>query len=136
MVTMKKRTRPARLTPAPKPSRAPRAPKAPAHGIAKKFLKTRPLCKVTFTLPKEAAPEAETVCVMGEFNNWSRDATPMKRRTNGDFVASLDLETGRSYRFRYLIDGWRFENDWQADRYEPNPYGGEDSVVDVSPAAK
>jgi len=88
MVTMKKRTWPARLTPAPKPSRAPRAPKASAHGIAKKFLKTRPLCKVTFTLPKEAAPEAETVCVMGEFNNWSRDATPMKRRTNGDFVAS------------------------------------------------
>ena len=131
MVTTKKRTRPARLTPAPKPSRAPRAPKASAHGIAKKFLKTRPLCKVTFTLPKEAAPEAETVCVMGEFNNWSRDATPMKRRTNGDFVASLDLETGRSYRFRYLIDGWRFENDWQADRYEANPYGGDDSIIEL-----
>ena len=30
-----------------------------------------------------------------------------------------------------MIDGWKFENDWFADRYEPNPYGGEDSVVDV-----
>ena len=84
-----------------------------------------------FTLPKEAAPEAERVCVMGEFNSWSPDATPMKRRTNGDFFASLDLAKGRSYRFRYLIDGWKFENDWGADRYESNPYGGEDSVVEV-----
>jgi len=55
----------------------------------------------------------------------------MTRRTNGDFSVSLDLEKGRSYRFRYLIDGWKFENDWQADRYESNPYGGEDSVVEV-----
>jgi hypothetical protein len=68
---------------------------------------------------------------MGEFNNWSPDANPMTRRTNGDFSVSLDLEKGRSYRFRYLIDGWKFENDWQADRYESNPYGGEDSVVEV-----
>lgn len=30
-----------------------------------------------------------------------------------------------------VIDGWKYENDWFADRYEPNPYGGEDSVVDV-----
>lgn len=135
MATTKKRTRTARLTPAPKPRRAPRAPKANAHGIEKKFLKTRPVCKVTFTLPGEAAPEAETVCVMGEFNKWSRDATPMKRQKNGGFSVSLNLETGRAYRFRYLIDGWKFENDWAADRYEPNPYGGEDSVVEVQPAA-
>jgi 1,4-alpha-glucan branching enzyme len=90
---------------------------------------------VTFRLPAEAAPEAETVCVMGEFNNWSRDATPMKRQRNGSFSVSVDVEIGRAYRFRYLIDGWKFENDWAADRYEANPYGGEDSVVDVRPAA-
>jgi 1,4-alpha-glucan branching enzyme len=131
MAKTKKITRAARVTSAPKATKAVRVPKAKARGIEKKFLKTRPVCKVTFTLPREAAPEAETVCVMGEFNNWSPDATPMKRRTNGDFVASLDLEKGRSYRFRYLIDGWKFENDWEADRYESNPYGGEDSVVEV-----
>ncbi len=120
-----------KVTPARKPTRAAKTPKAKAHGIEKKSLKARPVCKVTFTLPKEAAPEAESVCIMGEFNDWSRDANPMKRRKNGDFAVSLDLEKGRSYRFRYLIDGWKFENDWQADRYEPNPYGGEDSVVEV-----
>jgi 1,4-alpha-glucan branching enzyme len=117
--------------PAPKPTKTAHAPKAKARGVEKTFLKTRPVCKVTFTLPKEAAPDAETVCVMGEFNNWSCDAHPMTRRKNGDFFISLDLEKGRSYRFRYLIDGWKFENDWQADRYEPNPYGGDDSIVEL-----
>jgi hypothetical protein len=39
------------------------------------------------------------------------------------------LETGREYRFKYLIDGKRWENDWHADRYEPNIYGTDDSVV-------
>ena len=121
----------AKTTTARKPTKAARTPTTKARGIEKKILKTRPVCKVTFTLPREAAPEAQTVCVMGEFNDWSRDANPMKRRKNGDFFVSLDLEKGRSYRFRYLIDGWKFENDWQADRYEPNPYGGDDSVVEV-----
>ncbi len=131
MATTKRIAPTSKVTPARKPTKAAQAPKAKAHGIEKKFLKARPVCKVTFTLPKEAAPEAESVCIMGEFNDWSRDANPMKRRKNGDFAVSLDLEKGRSYRFRYLIDGRKFENDWKADRYEPNPYGGEDSVVEV-----
>lgn len=136
MATTKKITRTARTTPTPTSSRAPRVPKAHTRGIKKKFLKARPVCRVTFTLPREAAPKAEAVCVIGEFNDWSRDATPMKRQKNGDFSVSLDLETGRSYRFRYLIDGWKFENDWAADRYEPNRYGGEDSVVEVQAVAR
>jgi 1,4-alpha-glucan branching enzyme len=100
-------------------------------GIKKKYLKARPACQVTFLLPQEAAPEAESVGILGEFNNWSQDAHPLRKLKNGDFTVTLELETGRSYRFRYIIDGWKYENDWYADRYEPNPYGGEDSVVDV-----
>lgn len=121
------------IRPAGKATSGPKATRAPeprAQGI-RKFPATGPVCRVRFTVPKEAVSEAETVCVMGEFNDWSRDATPMKRRTNGDFSVTLDLEKGRSYRFRYLIDGCVYENDWKADRYEPNPYGGEDSVVEV-----
>jgi len=128
MANHKKTTPAASVTPA---SEATRAPKPRARGIRKKFSAAGPVCRVTFTLPREAAFEAEAVCIMGEFNNWSPDATPMKRRTNGDFSITLDLEKGRSYRFRYLIDGCTFENDWKADRYESNPYGGEDSVVEL-----
>ncbi|HEY6001202.1 MAG TPA: isoamylase early set domain-containing protein [bacterium] len=124
-------------TPAAKtaPAKASAAEKTKAvarpAGIRKKYLKARPACQVTFVLPKDAAPDAESVCVLGEFNDWSQDANPLRRLKDGDFTVTLELETGRSYRFRYVIDGWKYENDWYADRYEPNPYGGEDSVVDV-----
>lgn len=100
-------------------------------GLEKKYLRQGAVCSVTFVLPKDAAPDAGSVCVLGEFNNWSPDAHQLSRREEGDFAITLELEAGRAYRFRYVIDGWKYENDWFADRYEPNPYGGEDSVVDV-----
>lgn len=98
-------------------------------GIKKQYLKSRPVCKVTFRLPKEAAPDARRVTIVGEFNNWNREATLLKRQKNGTWVVTLELEPGRRYRYRYLIDNSRWENDWIADRYEPNPYGCDDSVV-------
>ena len=41
------------------------------------------------------------------------------------------LEAGRQYRFRYWLDNERWENDWAADAYLPNPFGSEDSVVAI-----
>jgi 1,4-alpha-glucan branching enzyme len=98
-------------------------------GMEKHYLKSRPTCKVTFRLPRDGALTANTVTVAGEFNNWDTQATPMKRQKNGDFVVVLELDRGREYRFRYCVDGAKWENDWHADRYTPNPFGGHDSVV-------
>lgn len=100
-------------------------------GIKKQYLKTKPVCRVTFKLPKQAAPAAQDVKILGEFNNWDKSVAQMKRLRNGDFSVTLELPRGRDYRFRYLIDGTIWENDWRADRYVPNPYGGDDSVVVV-----
>ncbi|HHL41005.1 MAG TPA: hypothetical protein ENJ37_10910 [Deltaproteobacteria bacterium] len=102
-----------------------------AAGLTKRYLKSRPVCKVTFRLPGEAAAGAGSVVVVGEFNNWDKRVNPMKRLKSGAFSATIDLPAGRAYRFRYLIDDARWENDWQADDYVPNPYGGDDSVVEV-----
>ena len=41
---------------------------------------------------------------------------------DGSFSAKLELDAGREYQFRYLIDGSRWENDWKADKYIPAPY--------------
>ncbi len=86
-------------------------------------------CRVTFTVPAEVG--AQTVHLCGEFNGWDRTSHPLKRRRDGRFSTTITLETGRSYRFRYLLDGERWENDWQADAYVPNEYGSEDSVVQL-----
>jgi 1,4-alpha-glucan branching enzyme len=86
---------------------------------------------VTFRLPHAA--EAEQVSVVGDFNEWSHTAHPMER--DGDvFVAQIALAPGRPYRFRYLLDGERWENDWAADAYLPNEFGGDDSVIDLTDA--
>ena len=94
-------------------------------------MKTTPKCKVTFSLPREAAPEAKSVHIVGDFNKWNLTETPMRRLKNGDFTLTLALPCNREYSFRYLIDTERWENDWFADKYIPNSYGSDDSVVVV-----
>ena len=39
--------------------------------LKKQFLKSKPVCKVTFLMEKEAALGAEKVDLLGEFNNWN-----------------------------------------------------------------
>ena len=100
-------------------------------GIQKKYNKTNSSCKVAFGLPKKAVNGALTVMVVGDFNDWDENATPMEKLKSGEFNIILDLPSGNEYRFRYLIDGCHWENDWYADKYVVNPYGCDDSVVIV-----
>jgi 1,4-alpha-glucan branching enzyme len=98
--------------------------------LVKQYLKTRPVCKVTFSLPAEAVGKTRKVFLVGEFNNWSKDANPLRRQKEGSYAVMLNLETGREYQYRYLIDGVRWENDWNADRYVPSGLDeAENSVV-------
>jgi 1,4-alpha-glucan branching enzyme len=84
---------------------------------------------VVFDLP--AAVEAETAALCGDFNGWDATAHPMKRASDGSFSVAIELEAGHSYAYRFLLDGERWENDWDAERYQPNGFGSEDGVVDV-----
>ena len=85
--------------------------------------------EVTFTLPADV--HAGTVALCGEFNDWSAEDARLERGSDGSWRATVALESGRSYRYRYLLDGQRWENDRQADRYVPNALGSIDSVVVV-----
>jgi 1,4-alpha-glucan branching enzyme len=84
---------------------------------------------VVFRVPQELA--GETAWVVGEFNDWSKSAHEMRRDDDG-FVLSIRLEPHRAYRFLYLLDGHRWENDWAADAYAANDFGGVDSVIDLT----
>jgi 1,4-alpha-glucan branching enzyme len=85
---------------------------------------------VTFVLPAEAG--ATDVAVAGDFNDWSTDAHRMSRRDDESFSITIELATGRRYQYRYWIDGRDWENDWYADAYVPNEYGGNNSLVDLT----
>jgi 1,4-alpha-glucan branching enzyme len=66
--------------------------------------------RVTFELPSNLW--AERVNLVGEFNDWDTVATPMRRnRSDANWKASVDLEAGRRYSFRYLVDGKEWLND-------------------------
>jgi 1,4-alpha-glucan branching enzyme len=84
--------------------------------------------RVTFELP--ATIWADRVCLVGDFNDWNPQATCMVRtRDDENWHVALDLPHGREYQFRYLVNGTDWYDDWDADRYVPNPYGGDNSVV-------
>jgi 1,4-alpha-glucan branching enzyme len=99
--------------------------------MKKRFLKSKPVCKVTFELPAAAAQDARDVFLVGDFNGWDCASTAMKRRRDGSYSITLDLDRDREYQFRYLIDGRHWENDWAADRYLPSPAPGSDNSVVV-----
>ncbi len=80
-------------------------------------------------------PNARSVAIAGDFNNWNPDRMISDQDT-GDgpgaadtFRALVALKPGR-YRYRLVVDGR-----WQADPHnihcEPNPFGELDSVVEV-----
>jgi 1,4-alpha-glucan branching enzyme len=93
--------------------------------IKKQFLKSKPVCKVTFTVPAE---EANNVAVVGDFNEWNTSATELKKLKNGTFKGTVDLETANSYEFRYVIDG-TYVNDEQADAYAWNDFAAAENGV-------
>lgn len=98
--------------------------------IKKKFLKSKPVCKATFSVSKDLANGADTAVLVGEFNEWNvENAVSMKKLKSGVFKATVDLEAGKEYEFRYLFDNERWENDEEADKYVASPFGVENSVV-------
>jgi len=100
--------------------------------LKKQYLKSKPLCKVTFRLNADEAHNASKARLVGDFNAWDTAVSPMKKLKNGDFTQTLDLPTDHEYQFRYLLDDDHWENDWHADRYIPSPVAESDnSVVSV-----
>jgi 1,4-alpha-glucan branching enzyme len=93
--------------------------------ITKQYLKSKPVCKVTFSVPAE---EAETVAVVGSFNEWNTEAVELKKLKNGTFKGTVNLEKDNSYEFRYVVDGI-YVNDDQADAYVWNDYAAAENGI-------
>lgn len=94
--------------------------------LKKRKSKQKKKVTVTFTLPSEFA--SESLHLAGDFTGWEPSCA-FKRQKDGSWRTTFDLEPGREHQFRYLADGQRWFNDPAADRYVPNPYGSENSIV-------
>lgn len=96
--------------------------------IKKQFIKTKPVCKVTFSIE---ATEAKTASVVGDFNDWNPEEGVLNKLKNGTFKGVFDLDKDASYEFKYIIDG-TYTNDSAADAYRYNSFSGaENGILEV-----
>ncbi|SHI79950.1 isoamylase early set domain-containing protein [Aquimarina spongiae] len=93
--------------------------------ITKQYLKTKPICKVTFVVP---AKEAASVSVAGEFNNWNTEATMLKKLKNGNFKGTIDLPKDNQFEFKYVVDG-EWTNEIEADGYQWSDYASAENSL-------
>ena len=94
--------------------------------IQKKYLKAKPICKVTFIVP---AADANEVSVVGDFNDWDPAAHPLKKqKKSGSFKGTFDLPKENTYEFKYLVDG-NYTNEPEADSYRWNNHAGAENPV-------
>ncbi len=89
---------------------------------------------VTFTLPPEVVANATSGIILGEFNNWDdTKATSLKKQKDGSMKATLTLEAGRTYQYRYLLNDGRWVNDYTADTFiQVSGYHVENCVITVA----
>jgi 1,4-alpha-glucan branching enzyme len=75
------------------------------------------------------APDAQEVCLTGDFSDWQPEACRMQRFKDGTWKKMLKLKPGR-YEYRFVVDG-----QWWTDPENPqrqyNPFGQENSVLIV-----
>ena len=77
------------------------------------------------------APEASTVALVGDFNDWSLSATPLHRAEgDGVWYVAVPLVAGR-YRYAFVVNGTNWRNDPEAPRAEDD-FGRVSSVMTVA----
>lgn len=97
--------------------------------LKKNYLKNGRNCRVTFKYDNEENSKSATL--VGDFNNWNMESSPMRRLKDGSFSVTVTLAVGQNYSFRYVLDGGTWVNECDADSYIANEYGGENSVISV-----
>jgi len=103
--------------------------KSSIMAIKKQFLKSKPVCKVSFKVSAEEAKGAKKVQILGDFNKWSKTAEGMSQLKSGDFTQTIELESGKEYQFRYLLNGKEWANDAEADGSVGNQFDSSNSIV-------
>ena len=76
------------------------------------------------------APQARSVCLVGDFNGWDPQSHPMKRMPDRAWFLSVELPHGH-HLYAFLVDG-EWVLDPQAQGIARNHNGARVSLVPVS----
>lgn len=75
------------------------------------------------------SPEAKSVCLAGEFNDWNIESIHMKKENEKDWKTTIDLPPGR-YEYKYFVDGAWAEDTPDAE-ITSNAFGTKNFVIHV-----
>ena len=75
------------------------------------------------------APDANKVCIAGQFNDWNTKSMPMKKSKDGKWRVKMNIPKGK-YEYKYFVDGAWAQDISGADMC-PNPYGTNNCVLTV-----
>ena len=95
--------------------------------LTKQFVKSKPVCKVTFQI----TTEGNNVAVLGDFNDWNPEALNLKKQKDGSFKGTAELAAGQEFQFRYLVDNNLWLNDESADKFVSNGISADENSVVV-----
>ncbi|MGN6530893.1 MAG: isoamylase early set domain-containing protein [Ginsengibacter sp.] len=77
---------------------------------------------ITFSLPAEAVEGASEAILLGDFNNWNPEKAPkLEKQADGSYKTVAQLEEGKTYHYRFLLDNGKWVNDYHAQKYETAP---------------
>lgn len=81
------------------------------------------------------APNARTVSVVGDFNDWDRTATPLREAADaGVWTITVPLSAGR-HQYVFMVDGNRWTPDPAAPLAVEDSFGMPNSVITVGESA-
>ncbi|HSD07601.1 isoamylase early set domain-containing protein [Flavobacterium sp.] len=93
--------------------------------IKKQFIKTKPICKVTFSIE---AKDADQVSVIGDFNDWKIEDGALIKLKNGTFKGTFEVDKDATYEFKYVVDG-TYVNEPEADSFKWNDFAGAENSL-------
>ncbi len=93
-------------------------------------VKEKTVRRIEFNLD---APHAQSVFLVGTFNNWSLTKHPMKKDSQGLWKKTLLLTPG-THEYKFVVDGTWIE-DPQNERRTLNTFGSANSIVQVHRAS-
>lgn len=119
------KTAPKMSKPAPKPGSKP-----VVRPLAKSVATTKPTMPSTKSIQfSYYAPDANKVCLAGDFNNWSTNSCLLAKTNSGEWQASLSLKPG-VYDYKFFVDGeWR--EDPKSSQRVPNTFGTQNDRIIV-----
>jgi 1,4-alpha-glucan branching enzyme len=96
----------------------------------KKITGVKPPIKRKRVILNFKAPNAKTVLLMGDFNQWNEKKHPMKKGPDGIWEKIIVLQPGR-YEYRFLVDG-RWENDPGNNQICTNSFGSSNNILEIT----